>query len=148
MPNTMNRNPDKRVSLKDRQRVLDLTHQGLSVAQIAERMAMSAPTVKKVMAQGLQQCARCNRWTDRGALCPVCSLPADGLLNERLKAFRTVADLSQMALALEIGVHVSRVRNWEKGRTQPNETEIAMLAEGLGLAVEELTGNAQALRGG
>jgi transcriptional regulator with XRE-family HTH domain len=148
MPNTMNRNPDKRVSLKDRQRVLDLTNQGLSVAQIAERMAMSAPTVKKIMVQGIQQCAGCNRLTDRGELCPVCSLPADAPPNERLKAFRTVADVSQMALALQIGVHVSRVRNWEKGRTQPNETEMAMLAEGLGLDVQDLTGNAQAPKDG
>jgi DNA-binding transcriptional regulator YiaG len=144
----MNRNPDKRVSLKDRQRVLDLTNQGLSVAQIAERMAMSAPTIKKVMAQGLQQCARCNRLTDRGELCPVCSLPADALSNERLKAFRTVADVSQMALALQIGVHVSRVRNWEKGRMQPNARELAMLAEGLGLEVQELTVSAQAPKDG
>ena len=128
----MNRRPDKRIGLKVRQRVLELANQGLSIRQIAERAGITAPTVKKVLAQGLRHCARCGRLTDRGDLCPVCSLPADAPFCDRLKAFRMLADLSQMALGLKIRVHESRVRNWEKGQAQPTERELKVLAEALG----------------
>jgi len=69
-------------------------------------------------------------------------------LYDRLKAFRTVADVSQMALALPIEIHERRVRNWEKGRTKPTDRELKMLAEALGLTVQELTGNAESQKGG
>ena len=69
-------------------------------------------------------------------------------LYDRLKAFRTVADVSQMSLALPIEIHERRVRNWEKGRTQPTDREFKMLAEALGLTVQELTGNAESQNGG
>jgi len=134
------RRPDKRTGL--------LAKQGLSIRQIAERVGVSAPTAKKVLAQGLRRCARCGRLTDRGDSCPVCSLPVDAPLYDRLKAFRTVADVSQMSLALTIGMHERRVRNWEKGRTKPTEHELKMLAEALGLTVQELTGNAESQKGG
>jgi DNA-binding XRE family transcriptional regulator len=139
----MNRRPDKRIGLRDRQRILELANQGLPIPQIAERLSISSSTTKKVLAQGLRGCAQCGRLTDTLDLCPVCSLPVDAPLPERLKAFRTVADLSQLSLALKIGVHEHRVLNWEKGRTQPNEREVKMLAEGLGLTVHELIGNAR-----
>ena len=138
----MNHHPDKRIGLRDRQRVLELADEGLSIRQIAERMGISFSTAKNVLAQGLRHCARCGRLTDRADLCPVCSLPANAPFCDRLKAFRTVANVSQMSLALKIGVHESRVRNWEKGRTQPTEeSELKMLAEALGLTVQDLTGN-------
>jgi transcriptional regulator with XRE-family HTH domain len=136
----MNRRPDKRIGLRDRQRILELANQGLPIPQIAERLSISSSTTKKVLAQGLRGCAQCGRLADTLDLCPVCSLPVDAPLPERLKAFRTVADLSQLSLALKIGVHEHRVLNWEKGRTQPNEREVKMLAEGLGLTVHELIG--------
>ena len=82
-----------------------------------------------------------------GDLCPVCSLPAEAPFYDRLKAFRRIASLSQMTLALTIGVSEIRVRSWEKGRTQPSERELEMLAEGLGLTVQELTGKAESQKG-
>jgi hypothetical protein len=41
----------------------------------------------------------------------------EALLYDRLKVFRTIADVSQISLALMIGIHERRVRNWGKGRT-------------------------------
>jgi ribosome-binding protein aMBF1 (putative translation factor) len=58
-----------------------------------------------------------------------------------------VADASQLALALKIDVHVSRVRNWEKGRMQPTEPELQTLADALGLSVQELIGKAEPQNG-
>jgi hypothetical protein len=46
------------------------------------------------------------------------------------------------------GMHESRVRNRQKGRTQPTERELTMLAEVLGLTVQEPTGNAKSQKGG
>jgi DNA-binding XRE family transcriptional regulator len=144
----MNHYPDKRIGLKERRRVLELANEGLSIRRIAERVGISAATAKKVLAQGLRHCARCGRLTKRGDLCPACSLPVDAPFCDRLKAFRRVADVSQMTLALRIGVHEHRVLNWEKGRTQPTEGEVKMLAEGLGLTVRELTGTAESQKAG
>jgi transcriptional regulator with XRE-family HTH domain len=138
----------KRIGPQDRQRVFELASQGLSVRQIAERMGISSPTAQRILAQSPRRCVRCGRLIDRGDLCPVCSLPMDAPFCDRLKAFRAVADVSQMALALKIDVHVSRVRNWEKGREQPTEHEVKMLAEALGLTVPELTGNDGSQKGG
>ena len=67
---------------------------------------------------------------------------------DRLKAFRTGADVSQLSLAFTIGMHERRVWNWEKGRTKPTERELKMLAEALGLTVQGLTGNAESQKGG
>jgi DNA-binding transcriptional regulator YiaG len=53
-----------------------------------------------------------------------------------------------MALALKIGVSESRMPSWEKGRKQPADRELKMIAEALGLAVEELTGKGEAQKGG
>ena len=136
----MNRYPDKRIGLKDRQRILELASQGLSVRQIAERVGISAPTTKKVLANGLRRCARCDKLTDREDLCRACALPVGAPFSDRLKAFRVAANVSQLALALTIGVHESRVRNWEKGRKQPTPGELTRVAETLGISVQELTG--------
>src|SRR5262249_47470392 len=87
-----------------------------------------------------RRCARCDKLTDREDLCPACSLPVDAPFSDRLKAFRVAANVSQMALALTIGVHESRVRNWEKGRKQPTKHELTMVAETLGISMKELTG--------
>jgi DNA-binding transcriptional regulator YiaG len=48
--------------------------------------------------------------------------------------------MSQMQLALQIGVSHARVRHWEKGQSQPADYEVAMLAEALGLTVQQLNG--------
>jgi DNA-binding XRE family transcriptional regulator len=144
----MKRNPDKRIGLKMRQRVLELANQRLSIRQIAQRVGITSPTAKKILAQGLRHCARCGRLTDRGDLCAVCSLPVDASFCDRLKAFRTVADVSQMALALTIGVSVNTMRSWENGRRQAAEQELEMLAEALGLTVQELAGMGGSPKGG
>jgi serine/threonine protein kinase len=79
----MNRRPDKRIGLRDRQRILELANQGLHIPQIAERLSISSSTTKKVLAQGLRGCVQCGRLTDTLDLCPVCSLPVDAPLPER-----------------------------------------------------------------
>jgi hypothetical protein len=106
----------KRIGLKDRERDFALASQGLSIRQISERMGVSFLVVKHTLRKGLQRCAQCGRVIDRGGLCPVCSLPMAAPLGDRLKAWRTVAGLSQMALALRIRVHESTLRNWAKGK--------------------------------
>ena len=134
----------ERIGLKDRQRVFELASRGLSVRQIAERMGISSLSAKQILAQGLRRCTRCGRIIVSGDLCHVCSLPAEAPLCDRLKAFRAVAGLSQMAVVLVMGVHESRLRNWEKGRKQPTEHELEMLAAALGITVQELTGKGEA----
>lgn len=85
----------KRIGLKDRARVFELASQGLSAQEIAKRLCISPQTVRDLLAKGLQRCARCGRLIDRGNVCPVCSLPEQPLLGERLKAFRMAAGVSQ-----------------------------------------------------
>src|SRR5438105_15781365 len=94
----------KQIRLEDRQRVFDLASQGLPTRQIAERMGISFLAAKQILAKGLLRCARCGRVVGSGDLCPVCSLPAEAPFYDRLKAFRRIASLSQMTLALTIGV--------------------------------------------
>jgi transcriptional regulator with XRE-family HTH domain len=137
----------RRIGLKERQRLFELESQGLSVQKIAERMGISFLTAKQILAKRLFLCARCGRVSDSGGLCPVCSLPAEAPFCDRLKAFRTIAGVSQMSLGLAMGVHESRVRNWEKGRKQPTEHELQMLAAALGLTVHELTGKGESHKG-
>ena len=57
------------------------------------------------------------------------------------------AGISQLKLALKIGVEPNQERNWEYGQKQPNEHELRMLAETLELTVEELTGERESLKG-
>ena len=138
----------KQIRPQDRQRVFELASQGLPTRQIAERMGISFLAAKQILAKGLLRCARCGRVVGSGDLCPVCSLPAEAPFYDRLKAFRRIAGISQMTLALTIGVSESRVRSWEKGRTQPTERELKMLAEALGLTAQELTGDGNSQKGG
>jgi DNA-binding XRE family transcriptional regulator len=130
----------KRIGLKDRALVIALASQGLSVPEIVERTGITSGTVRHILKQGLRRCARCGRVTDRGDLCPVCSLSAWAPVGKRLKAFRTVADISQMTLALTIGVHMASIWKWESGRKRPAEHELRLLAKALGISVQELTG--------
>jgi transcriptional regulator with XRE-family HTH domain len=128
------------IGLKERQRVLELANQGLSARQIAQRMGIRSDTAQQTLARGLTRCRRCARALDAGHLCPACALPAKAALAERLRAFRTAASLSQLRLALNIGVTCARVRHWENGQRHPAEHELEMLAEALQLTVQELTG--------
>ena len=122
---------------------MELADQGLSARQIAQRMRISVDTAQQTLTKGLTNCDRCGRTIGRGHPCPVCALSSEAEFCERLKAFRRAADLSQLQLALNVGVSDSRVRHWETGQRQPAEHELKMLAEALGLTVQELTGVAR-----
>lgn len=130
----------KRIGLEDRARVFELAGQGLSAQGIAERLRINPQTVRDLLAKGLRRCARCGRLIDGGNLCPVCSLPEQAPLGPRLKAFRVAAGVSQWGLALKINVAISQVRRWESGQKQPAEHELQLLADTLGITVQELTG--------
>jgi transcriptional regulator with XRE-family HTH domain len=119
---------------------LELADQGLSAQQIALRLGISVDTAQHTLTRGLTNCDRCGRVIDRGHLCPVCTLSSEAEFSARLKAYRTAADLSLLQLALQVGVTYARVRHWENGQRQPAEHELEMLAEALGLTVQELTG--------
>ena len=47
--------------------------------------------------------------------------PTDGLLPQRLRAYRQVFGLSQRALANRLGVDESTVWHWEQGTSRPNK---------------------------
>lgn len=128
------------IGLKDKQRVLELGDQGLSAWQIAQRMGISVETAQQTLSKGLTNCDLCGRTIGRGLQCLVCSLPAEARFGERLKAFRRAANLSQLQLALGIGVSCARVRHWENGQRRPAQYELEMLAQALGRTVLELTG--------
>jgi transcriptional regulator with XRE-family HTH domain len=128
------------IGLKDQQRVLELASQGLSARQIAQRMGIRSETVHRTLAKGLTRCGRCARTITTGHLCAVCRLPANATFGERLRAFRTAAGVSQLWLALKIGVSNSQLRLWENSQRQPAEHELQMLAQGLERTVQELTG--------
>ena len=131
------------IGLKDRQRVLELSNQRLSVRQIAERMNISCEAAERTLARGLRRCGRCARTIGTGRVCSVCALSAKAAFGERLRAFRSAASMSQLQLAMNIGVGCARVRHWEKGQRPPAEHELEMLAEALELTVQQLTGIAQ-----
>jgi transcriptional regulator with XRE-family HTH domain len=119
---------------------LELADQGLSARQIAQRLEISVKTVQQTLVKGLTHCDQCGRTIGRGHRCPVCALLSEAQFSQRLKAFRKAANLSQLQLALNVGVSDARVRQWENGQKQPAEHELEMLAEALGLTVQELTG--------
>jgi DNA-binding XRE family transcriptional regulator len=130
----------KRIALSDRKSVFDLLSQGLSLPRIAQRMGINVATARNIVARGFSRCGRCGRLIESGDLCPICSLPALAPFGERLRAFRAATGISQLGLSLKLGVDPSQVRNWETGRRQPTERQCKMLAELLGLDMQELTG--------
>jgi transcriptional regulator with XRE-family HTH domain len=130
----------KRVGPKERERVFELASQGLSLRRIADHLGISPATAHRILVMGLTRCGRCGRIIDSGELCLSCSLPPQASFGERLKAFRTAAGISQLELALKIGVEPNQERTWEHEQKQPNEHEVEMLAKALELTVQELTG--------
>src|SRR5438270_6269326 len=108
--------PRRPIGLKGRQRILELTRQGLSAQQIAERLNIAYKTVWQILVKGLGACGRCGRILKGGNPCPVCSLPAGAPFAERLRAFRMVIGLSQWKLATMVDVDCSKVRQWESGQ--------------------------------
>lgn len=59
-------------------------------------------------------------------------------LAERLKALRAIADLSQEALAAKSSVSLRTVCRLEAGAERVNRSTLALLAQALGVTVDEL----------
>jgi len=55
-----------------------------------------------------------------------------------LKAARVNANLSQSEAAGRIGVAVSTLRNWESGKTFPNQPKIEKICEVYGISFDVL----------
>lgn len=55
-----------------------------------------------------------------------------------LKAARVNANLSQQEAARRLGVAVSTLRNWEAGKTFPNQPKIEKLCEVYGIPFDVL----------
>ena len=55
-----------------------------------------------------------------------------------LKAARVNTNLSQQEAAARIGVSVSTLRNWESGKTFPNQPKIEKLCEVYGISFDVL----------
>lgn len=53
-----------------------------------------------------------------------------------IAAARTNAGLNQPEFAEKMGVSVSTVLNWEKGRTEPNTSQLRMISEISGIPMD------------
>lgn len=59
---------------------------------------------------------------------------------ERLKELRIEKKLSQMQLALAIGVSQSAIAKWELGKTEPTASAIILLARFFGESTDYILG--------
>ena len=55
-----------------------------------------------------------------------------------MRAMREKKDMSQQAVALEIGVERSTVAKWESGKSRPRAELLPKLAKVFGCSIEEL----------
>ena len=55
-----------------------------------------------------------------------------------MRAMREKKDMSQQAVALEIGVERSTVAQWESGKSRPRAELLPKLAKLFGCSIEEL----------
>ena len=55
-----------------------------------------------------------------------------------MRAMREKKDMSQQAVALEIGVEGSTVAKWESGKSRPRAELLPKLAKLFGCSIEEL----------
>ena len=55
-----------------------------------------------------------------------------------MRAMREKKDMSQQAVALEIGVERSTVAKWESGKSRPRAEMLPKLAKLFGCSIEEL----------
>ena len=60
-------------------------------------------------------------------------------LGEKLKYYRTAAELKQSEIAAKIGVSQNAVSSWETNRTEPNLSQLALLCKILDCSMSELT---------
>ena len=54
----------------------------------------------------------------------------------KLAAVRTNADMSQREWAKELNVEVSTIVNWEKGRSEPNASQLRKMSELSGIPMD------------
>jgi len=59
-------------------------------------------------------------------------------IGQRITAYRKVLGQSQQRLATAVGVTTMTLASWEKGKTEPRASQIAKLAELLGVSVTDL----------
>lgn len=64
-------------------------------------------------------------------------------VNENIKAFRTVANMTQQELADKLLVTRQTISGWENGRTEPDLESLVRLSEVLQISVEELLSGEQ-----
>jgi len=55
-----------------------------------------------------------------------------------LKTCRVKAGLTQVELALQIGVHQSTVADWETGKKYPTGDKLPKISKALGCTIDEL----------
>ncbi|MBQ6882927.1 MAG: helix-turn-helix domain-containing protein, partial [Clostridia bacterium] len=60
--------------------------------------------------------------------------------NERLKALRKKADLTQSDFADKTGVHFQTVSKWERGASAPDISALSVIAKTLNVTLEGLLG--------
>lgn len=62
---------------------------------------------------------------------------------KNLRYLRERAGLTQLALAIVLGVDRSAVANWELGTKNPNAARLPKLAAALGCSIDELYSDAE-----
>jgi len=65
--------------------------------------------------------------------------------SNNLKTVRLIKNISQKQLAETVGVSVSTIRSWEKGQTEPKGKHLIALAEALGVRIQFLSLDFQAI---
>ncbi len=55
-----------------------------------------------------------------------------------IRALREAADLTQLELAIRVGVTPSAVYNWERGKNEPKATQLRALARALGVSMDDI----------
>lgn len=64
--------------------------------------------------------------------------------SERLKELRKAANLTQTQLADKLNLHPQTVSKWERGRSEPDISQLGEIAAALGITMEKLCGQAEA----
>ena len=60
--------------------------------------------------------------------------------NDNLKKYRTLAGITQEALAKHLNVSINKIYNREKGKTQPDIDDINKMCKLFGVTSQELIG--------
>jgi transcriptional regulator with XRE-family HTH domain len=139
--------------LKRREQARALRAQGLTLAQIGERLGVSHQAVARRLGGPRRPAPRCpgcgatypasgaGACGDRSAPCLACLAQRHGATTaQRLKAARLAAGLSQTEMALRAGLSATALGDCEGGRVRPHERSLVRLAQALGLSRQALFG--------